>query len=60
MSNDRDHKRLTRAEELKRLDREVTGDAVNARTDDTRRVTQSDAERMQRKYAGDNGDRSER
>lgn len=59
MSNERDNDRLSRKEELQRLDRDVTGNAVNARTDDTRRVTQNDAKRLDRKYAGDDADRSE-
>jgi hypothetical protein len=58
MNTDRDNKRLSRNEELQRLDREVTGNAVNARTDDTARVTQADAKRLDDKYAGDDADRS--
>lgn len=58
MSTERDNKRLSRTEELQRLDREVTGDAVNARNDDTRRVTQGDAKRLADKYAGNDADRS--
>lgn len=58
MNNSRDNDRPSRSEELRRLDREVTGDAVNARNDDTRRVTREDAERLDRKYAGDDADRS--
>lgn len=60
MSTERDNPRPSRSEELERLDREVTGNAVNARSDDTRRVTQDDAKRLDRKYAGDDADRSER
>jgi hypothetical protein len=59
MSTERDNGRLSRSEELQRLDREVTGNAVNARTDDTRRVTQGDSERLDRKYAAGDADRSE-
>lgn len=59
MSTERDNDRLSRSEELQRLDREVTGNAVNARNDDTRRVTQGDAERLDRKYASGDADRSE-
>lgn len=59
MSTERDNDRPSRKEELQRLDREVTGNAVNARNDDTRRVTRSGAERLDRKYAGDDADRSE-
>ena len=59
MNTKRDHDRLSRNEELQRLDREVTGDNVNARNDDTRRVTQADAERLDRKYAAGDADRSE-
>lgn len=59
MGTDRDNARLSREQELQRLDREVTGDAVNARNDDTRRVTRDDAKRLDRKYAGDDADRSQ-
>lgn len=59
MNSDRNERRLSRSEELERLDREVTGNAVNARTDDTKRVTQNDAETLDRKYAGDDADRSQ-
>lgn len=59
MNTERDNDRLSRSEELQRLDREVTGNAVNARNDDTRRVTQGDAERLDRKYAAGDADRSE-
>ncbi|GHA72720.1 hypothetical protein [Cognatilysobacter bugurensis] len=59
MNSDRNDRRLSRSEELERLDREVTGNAVNARTDDTKRVTHNDAERLDRKYAADDADRSD-
>jgi hypothetical protein len=39
MSAEHDNDRPSRSEELQRLDREVTGNAVNARNGDTRRVT---------------------
>ncbi len=37
-------------DEARRLDREYTGDAVNARTDELDKELQQDTHRLQRKY----------
>lgn len=58
MAENRDDQR---SEEMQRLDRQVTGNSVNARTDQTRTELRDDAEALDRKYAdGDNRDRQDR
>lgn len=58
MAENRDNQR---SEEMQRLDRQVTGNAVNARTDETRSELRDDAEALDRKYAeGDDGSRQDR
>jgi 23S rRNA-/tRNA-specific pseudouridylate synthase len=53
MANNRDDQRSA---EMQRLDREVTGNSVNARTAQTAKELHENAEALDRKYAegGDN------